>query len=179
MALLSVAVSAGFKPAYLELAPKFASRNGIDLQTSLVPSTQLADHLKTHPQTDAVIAAKIAVIALAGQAVLASDSIVDLASTGIGAAVRSGWARPDMTSKASLREALLAANSIGCSTGPSGDHLLRLFEELEVASVLAPKLIKTTNSVADLLLQGRIELGFQQISELRSIGGIEYVGSLQ
>lgn len=178
MDTLSVAVSAGFKPAYLRLAPLFRQRSGVELRTAWVPSVELAARLERPERDDAVIAARVAVAELVDRGALDAGSIVDLAFTGIGVAVPAGHAVPDISSSSALRRALLAATSIGRSSGPSGDTMLRLFETLGIAQDVTPKLITTRSSVAELLSSGRADLGFQQISELLPMTDIQYVGPL-
>jgi molybdate transport system substrate-binding protein len=51
-------------------------------------------------------------------------------------AVAAGAARPDVTGESAIRDALLRARSIGYSTGPSGAHLLRLFERWGIAETI-------------------------------------------
>ena len=49
-----------------------------------------------------------------------SGSRVDLAKSGVGAAVPKGAPKPDISTTEALKKTLLAAKSIGYSTGPSG-----------------------------------------------------------
>jgi molybdate transport system substrate-binding protein len=109
-----------------------------------------------------------------------AGSRVDLAKSGTGVAVRKGTAKPDISSADALKKTLLAAKSIGYSTGPSGLYMLGVFEKLGIAEQVKAKLKQTPSGVfvGTLIANGEAEVGFQQISELMHFAGIDYVGPL-
>jgi molybdate transport system substrate-binding protein len=111
---------------------------------------------------------------------LVPGSRVDLAKSIIGVAVRAGLAKPDVSTSESLTRALRAATSIVISSGPSGVHLLELFEKQGLLGTLRPKIkqLPSGQSVGEALARGEGDLGFQQISELLHVTGITYVGPL-
>src|ERR1043166_1398832 len=65
-----------------------------------------------------------------------ADSEVDLVRSPVAVAVRAGAPRPDIGTEEALRRAVLAAASIGHSTGPSGVALTRLFERWGIGAEL-------------------------------------------
>jgi molybdate transport system substrate-binding protein len=95
-------------------------------------------------------------------------------------AVRAGAPRPDVASEAALRRAVEAARCIGYSTGPSGAHLLRLFERWGIADAIRPRTVQAPPSVpvGALLARGEVDLGFQQLSELMHLEGVDVLGTL-
>jgi molybdate transport system substrate-binding protein len=109
-----------------------------------------------------------------------SGSRVDVARSGVAIAVAAGAPRPDVGTEAALRDAVLAARSIGYSTGPSGSHLSRLFERWGIAETIAPRVVQAPPGVpvGTLVARGEVELGFQQLSELMHLPGIDVIGSL-
>lgn len=109
-----------------------------------------------------------------------AGSRVDLAKSGIGLAVRKGAAKPDISSVEAFRKTLLAAKSIGYSSGPSGVYMPSVFEKLGIADQVQGKLGQTPSGVfvGNLIANGDAEVGFQQISELVHFAGIDYVGPL-
>jgi molybdate transport system substrate-binding protein len=98
----------------------------------------------------------------------------------VAAAVRAGAARPDLSSEAAVREAVLAAPTLGYSTGPSGVALAALFERWGIAETLRARIVQAPPGVpvASLVAQGQVALGFQQLSELLGADGIDIVGPL-
>ena len=105
---------------------------------------------------------------------------VDLARSGIAVAIRTGAPRSEIASESAVRDAVLRAPNIGYSTGPSGAHLARLFERWGIANTIAPRLVQAPPGVAvgGLVARGEVELGFQQLSELMHVPGIDVIGML-
>jgi len=111
---------------------------------------------------------------------LLSDSVVDLARSGVAVAVPAGAPRPDIGSEAALRKAVLAAQTIGYSTGPSGVALAKLFDAWGLTEVLRGRTVVAMPGVpvGELVARAEVALGFQQLSELMNVDGIEVVGRL-
>ena len=109
-----------------------------------------------------------------------AGSRVDLARSGVSMAVRAGAARPDIGSEDAVRRAVLAASSVSYSTGPSGAHLARLFERWGVADAVKSRIVQAPPGVpvGTLVAEGKVELGFQQLSELMHLDGIDVLGPL-
>jgi molybdate transport system substrate-binding protein len=105
---------------------------------------------------------------------------MDLVRSDVAVAVRTGAPWPSIDSEDALRQAVCAAGSIGYSTGPSGTQLLQLFARWGVAEALQTRLVQTPAGVpvGQLVAEGRVELGFQQLSELMTLPGIEVLGTL-
>jgi molybdate transport system substrate-binding protein len=98
----------------------------------------------------------------------------------VGIAVRAGARRPAVDSEAALREAVLSAETIGYSTGPSGVALQKLFERWEINAANGPRVVQAPPGipVGSLIARGEVALGFQQMSELMHLQGIEVVGPM-
>lgn len=110
-----------------------------------------------------------------------AQSRVDVALSRIGVAVMAGAPKPDVSTVEQLRNALLAAKSVAFSEGASGTYITgTLFPKLGIADQMKAKSIqiKGKELVGNAVRRGDAELGLQQISELRAIDGIQYVGPL-
>jgi len=129
---------------------------------------------------DWLILASDAIADLTEKGFVDAASTVDLFESSIAVAVPDGTPTLDIASEAALRQAVLNAESIGYSTGPSGAHLMRVFERWGIATDLAVKLVQAPPGVpvGAMLQQGRVTLGFQQLSELQSVSGIIVLGPL-
>jgi molybdate transport system substrate-binding protein len=105
---------------------------------------------------------------------------VDVAKSGVAVAVRAGAPTPDISTTEALKKTLLAAKSIGYSTGPSGNYVIGLFQRMGIADEIKSKLKQTPTGVfvATLIASGDAEVGFQQVSELIAAPGVDYVGPL-
>ena len=166
--------------AYLDLVAQFEKASGHKVTTVFTGTLNVQKRLADGEPYDLLIMAGPAIddqIKL-GRAV--AGSRVDFASSGTGLAVRKGAAKPDIGSADALKKTLLAAKSIGYSTGPSGVYILSVFEKLGIADQVKGKLKQTPSGVfvGTLIATGEAEVGFQQISELAHFDGIDYVGPL-
>jgi len=177
MANIKVMLSAAFKEAYLELVPPFERASGHKVENLWVPSVQMMNRLKGGETVDLVILSAAALEDLR-QAGIVSER-TDLAKSGIGVAVRAGAPRPDISSGAALKRAVLAAKGIAYSTGPSGIYLAKLFERMGIAEQIKSR-VKQVQGVpaGTVAARGEAELAFQQVSELLPVPGIDLVGPL-
>jgi molybdate transport system substrate-binding protein len=109
------------------------------------------------------------------------DTRTDLVASRISVAVQVGMPKPDVSTVETLRNALLAAKSVAFSEGASGIYITEtLFPKLGIADQMKARSvqIKGKELVGTAIERGDAEFGLQQISELRAIQGIQYVGSL-
>lgn len=105
---------------------------------------------------------------------------IDVVRSGVAVAVRSGAARPDVASEEAVRAAVQGAASLSYSTGPSGVYLEKLFDRWGILGEVRPRIVVPPPGVpvGTLVADGRVELGFQQLSELINVPGIDVLGPL-
>ena len=181
---IRVASSGGFKAAYLALIPTFESTTGCKVRTEWGSSlgnapTSIPSRLQRGEPLDLVILSGDALDGLMQEGRIVAGSRVDLARSGIGVAVRAGASRPDIGSVEAFKRALRQARSIAHSSSASGVYLESLFQRLGLAAELAAKIRKVEGEpVGQVIARGEAEIGFQQVSELLPIAGIDYVGPL-
>ena len=177
MSEIKVMASAAFKEAYLELVPEFERTAGHKVMTMWVPSVQMMSRLKGGEIVDLVILSADSLDELIKAGIVAER--FDLAKSGIGVAVRAGAPKPDISSGEALKRAVLAAKSIVYSTGPSGIYLAGLFQRMGIAEELKPKIKQVQGEPAGAVVaRGEAEIGFQQVSELLPVAGIDLIGPL-
>jgi molybdate transport system substrate-binding protein len=111
---------------------------------------------------------------------LSQGSRTDFARSSIGVAVAPGAPKPDVSSIEGLKSALLGAKSIAISSGTSGRYLADLFSNLGVGEQVKTKVKQPPSGaqIGDMLAAGEAELGFQQVSELVHVKGIQFLGPL-
>jgi molybdate transport system substrate-binding protein len=104
----------------------------------------------------------------------------DIARSGVAIAVRSGLPHPAIASEEDVKRAVLGAKKISYSSGPSGDHLKRLFARWNIAEAVADRTVEAKPGipVGELLARGEADLGFQQLSEFLGLDGIDIIGPL-
>jgi len=135
--------------------------------------------MKAGESVDLVILAGSSVDELIQHGIVARGSRVDLAKSGVGVAVKAGAPKPDISTTDALKKTLLAAKSIGYSTGPSGVYVVGLFQRMGIADQIKHKVTQTQGQPSGgVVARGDAEIAFQQISELLPVPGIELVGPL-
>jgi molybdate transport system substrate-binding protein len=79
-----------------------------------------------------------------------------------------------------VKRAVLAAKTVGYSTGPSGVHLQKVFERWGILDQIQSRIVVAPPGVpvGSLVAEGKAELGFQQLSELLTLSGVEVLGPL-
>jgi molybdate transport system substrate-binding protein len=163
-----------------ELGQAFERHFGMSLSIEAVGGVDAAKRVAAGEAFDLVFLAADAIDKLVAGGHLAPGSRVDLVRSPVALAVKSGAPRPDIGSEEKLKRALGAAQTIGYSTGPSGVHLVKLFERWGIAEELKARTVQAPPGVpvASLVAKGEVELGFQQLSELMNVPGVDVVGLL-
>jgi molybdate transport system substrate-binding protein len=161
-----------------ELIEAYGASQPITLEA--VGGVDAAKRVRAGEAFDAVVLASDVIDQLEGEGRIVAGSRVDLVRSGVAVAVRAGAARPDISSEDALRRAVESARSISYSTGPSGAHLVRLFERWGIADSVKARVVQAPPGVpvGTLVAQGKVELGFQQLSELMHVDGIDVLGPL-
>jgi molybdate transport system substrate-binding protein len=182
---ITVVTSGGFTAAYLELVPQYESATHNKLNTEFGPSmgtthNAIPVRLDRGEKIDVVIMAAPALQDLIKQGKVRADSRVDLIKSYIGMAVKAGASKPDISSVDALKQTLLNAKSIAYSDSASGVYLsTELFPKLGIADQIKSKSKKIeADPVGGVVATGEFEIGFQQISELKPVKGIDIVGPL-
>ena len=94
--------------------------------------------------------------------------------------MRSGLPKPDISSGEAIKKAVLSAKSVAYSSGASGFYLAELFQKMGIADQIKDKVKQPASGaqIGELMASGEADLGFQQISELLHVKGIDYLGPL-
>ena len=182
---ITVVTSGAFTAAYLELAPQYERTTHNKVITEFGPSmgtthNAIPVRLARGEAIDVVIMAAPALDDLIRQNKILPNSRVDLVQSSIAMAVKAGAPHPDISTLDALRRTLLAAKSIAYSDSASGVYLsTELFPKLGIADRIKAKSKKIeADPVGGVVATGEFEIGFQQVSELRPVKGIDIVGEL-
>jgi molybdate transport system substrate-binding protein len=101
----------------------------------------------------------------------------------VGAFVRKGAAKPDISSPDAFKRAMLKAKSIAypdpAGGGASGIYVASLLERLGIAAEMKPKTrLSTLGTLYTSVASGDVEIGFNQVSEILAQPTVELVGAL-
>jgi molybdate transport system substrate-binding protein len=145
-----------------------------------VGGVDAAKRVRAGEAFDLIVLAASAIDELMAAGRIVAGTRVDLVRSGVAIAVRAGAPRPDIGSEEAVKRAVVAARSLSYSTGPSGVHLAKLFERWGIAEQLKSRMVQAPPGVpvGTLVARGEVELGFQQLSELMNLPGIDVLGPL-
>ena len=180
MAEINVISSMATKQLLAELAVDFCKAFPHTLRIESVGCVDAAKRVRAGESFDVVILASNVIDGLIAEGRLIHASRVDIVNSGVSVAVRAGTSHPDIATEEGLKRAVSEAKSVGYSTGPSGTHLLGLFERWGIAESVRPRLVQAKPGlpVGSMVARGEVELGFQQLSELIHLSGVDILGPL-
>ncbi|MFT4265847.1 MAG: substrate-binding domain-containing protein [Xenophilus sp.] len=164
-----------------DLVAAWQARGGEPVTIESVGGVDAARRVQAGEEAfDVVFLASDAIGKLQAAGRVAAGSRVDLVRSSTVAAVPAGSAPPDIGSEDAVRAAVLAAPSIGYSTGPSGVALQKLFERWGIAGEVRQRTVQAPPGVpvGSLIARDEVALGFQQLSELIHVAGVDIVGPL-
>ena len=182
MSSVVVQCTNGIKEAMLELTPAFERQQKVTLDVAYGSTKIIMESIAAGAAADLVILTSEAVEELIQQGTVKVGSRVDVALSGIGVAVRKGAPKPDISTADALKWAMLAARKVSYSSvGASGLYVsstviprLGIVDEMKSRALIP----KPGSFVGPLLASGEADIGFQQISELMPVPGIDIVGPL-
>ncbi|HXF77209.1 MAG TPA: substrate-binding domain-containing protein [Methylomirabilota bacterium] len=182
---LKVMTSGAFTAAYLELIPQLELLTKKKLLTAATSigtgENSIPSRLRRGEAVDIVIVADAVLRGFIEDGLIKADSRAPLARSTIGMAVRQGAPKPDISTVEALKRTLLQAKSIAYSASVSGEYLTtELLQRLGIAGQVLGKCrrIEGGERVGAAIARGEAEIGFQQMSELLPVPGIDHITPL-
>lgn len=178
--MLTILSSMATKDILADMAAEYEQRTGQRVALTSQGGVRAVETLRGGAAYDAAVLSADALQALAGDGYVVAGSEVALVRSAVAAAVGADAPAIDISGEAALKAAIGGVRTVGISTGPSGKYLAQRFaqwglgDDLEGRLVVAPPGV----SVGSLLAEGKVELGFQQLSELIHVAGIKVLGPL-
>lgn len=180
---IKVMSSGGMYSSMEELVPIFEKKTGHKLilisgsSTGNSP-TSIPARLASGESADLLMMAGTELDKLTEQGLSISGTRKDLARSRIGLVVKQGSPKPDISTADKFKAALISAKSIGYSASVSGTYLEKeVFPALDSDGKIQAKAKKVVQErVASVVARGELELGLQQVSELISVPGVDFVG---
>lgn len=182
---IRIMTSGAFTAAYLALIPRLEQLTGKKLVTAATSigtgENSIPNRLRRRESVDVVIVADTVLRGFIKEGLIVADSYTPLARSAIGMAVRKGASKPDIGTVDALTSTLLQAQSIAYSASVSGEYLTNeLLQKLGIADRVLPKCrrIEGGERVGAVIARREAEIGFQQISELLPVPGIDHITPL-
>ena len=163
-----------------ELVAEYERKTGQPVTAEAAGGVDVAKRVRAGEAVDVVVLSSTAIDSLIAAGSLLPDSRIDLVKSGVAIAVRAGVSQPDVASEEAVKRAVLNAKTLSYSTGPSGVYLEKLFQRWGILEEIRSRIVVPPPGVpvGSLVAGGTVELGFQQLSELMSLPGIEVIGPL-
>jgi molybdate transport system substrate-binding protein len=163
-----------------ELVAMFEKTSGHKVATTFRSGVETSAQIEAGALADLVVTTPQAIDELVKDGKVAPGSRVNFVQSGVGVAVRAGAPRPDISTPSAFKNALLAAQTVGISKGPSGVYLMSIMARLGIADQVKAKSVmpELGKRVGDVIARGEAEIGVQQITELLPIAGIDFLGPL-
>lgn len=163
-----------------DLSADFERHSGHRVVIEAVGGVDAVRRVQSGEAFDVVLLAADAIDKLMAGGHVRAGSRVDVVKSPVAVAVKAGAARPDISTEAALLTAVLAASSISFSSGPSGVYLSQLLDRWGIAAAVASRMVQAPPGVpvGSLLASGQVALGFQQLSELMHLPGVDVLGLL-
>ena len=160
--------------------PIFEHDSGHKVKASFLSGSVLPVRVKEGAAADLIVTTPESIDDLVKAGKVMAGSRVDFVRSAAGVAVRAGAPKPDISTPDAFKNALLAAKSVGISKGPSGVYMLSLLERLGISDAVKAKAVFTEpgQRVGLVIASGEADIGVQQITELKAMPGIDYVGPL-
>lgn len=180
---LVVLSSGGIMGAFNAISSDYEQRTGVRLVAEAAPSMgatpqAIPNRLARNEPADVVLMVGSALDKLIKNGQIDPKSRVDLGKSYIAMAVRHGAPKPDISTMEAFKQTLVDSTSIAYSDSASGVYLSRvLFNQMHIGELMQTKsrMIPAT-PVGEVVARGEAQLGFQQLSELKQVEGIDIVG---
>jgi molybdate transport system substrate-binding protein len=174
-------VSNALKSTMEEAVPQFEKESGHKLAITFGAAAELKASIEKGTPVDIAILTTATTDDLVKEGKLVAAGRVDIARAGAGVAARKGAPKPNISTTAGFKQALLDAKSIAfVGAGATAPYIRSLFDRLGIADQVQPKLKvqPTSNPAAKAVANGEAELGITQISEILPYTGAELIGPL-
>ena len=180
---IKVLTAGAFKQVLLALLPDFERATGHKVTVANDTVGALTKRIAGGEAFDVAVLTPKAVDDLAKEGKFVAGSRANLARVGVGVVVKDGTPKPDISSVAAFKQALLAAKSVAyidpAAGGSSGIYVAGLLDKLGIAGEVKPKAkLIPGGAVAEHVAKGEAELGIHQISEILPVKGVTLVGPL-
>ena len=177
-AAITVLCSNGLKAVVEDLVPKFERTTKRRVVVTYGFAAALKLRIEAGEAFDIAFVTPAVMDELIAHGKIANDTRTTVARSPLALAIRAGAKKPDLSTVAAFKRALLNATSVAyAKEGASGIAFAALIQRLGMADDLKPKsrLTTTGEEVSRAVATGDVELGVLPLSEILPVKGIEAV----
>ena len=180
---LKVMSTVALTPTLDELTPKYEKSSGNKLVIVYSTIAELKKRIEAGETADVMILSRPALEDLQTKGQVSQGSIANVGSSYVAIGIRTGAAKPDISTAEKLKAALLATKSISYADpakgGASGVYFAKVIDRLGIADQMKSKTVLVPGAQAgELVAKGEVEMGVAQASEIAAVPGAQVVGPL-
>jgi molybdate transport system substrate-binding protein len=178
---IRIICSNGFKAAMEKLLPDGERASGRTANVQFGASANLKKTIESGEPFDLAVLTPQIIDDLLKDGKIASGTKLDLASSGVGIAVRAGVPKPDVSNAEAIKQTLLAAKSVGyVAVGAGTPAILNMLDHLGVSDAVRGKTIFQEGAEQSMknLADGKVDVDFALISEILPAAGVQLAGPL-
>lgn len=171
------------KELFAHLTPTFEKQTGHKVKFDYVLIPALREKIAAGEKTDVLVMPVPALKDFAKDGKVRADTVAAFGTVAISVIVKNGAPKPDISTVDKFKEALLAAKSVVHATPgktPSGIHMAKVLDQLGLTEAIAKKVTHSPalDGGAQLVADGKVELGIYPASEVVEVKGVTLVGPL-
>ncbi len=176
---IRIICSNGFRAVIQKLQPELEHSLGRRISIQFGPSATLRRSIESGESFDLAIVTQQIVEDLTKEGKITAGTTVDLASSGVGVAVRAGSPKPDISTAQAMKETLLKAKSVGyVKVGAGTPAVLDMFKQLGISDEVQGKTVLQTGAEQSManVADGKVDVTFGLISEILPAPGVQLAG---
>lgn len=176
---IHILCSNGFRGALVKLQPGLEHSMGRKMNIQFSASASFKHTIESGEPFDLAILTPQIVADLIKEGKIAAGTAVDLASSGIGVAVRAGVPKPDVSTAQAIKQTLLKAKSIGyVKEGASSPAITDLLSSLGISQEVERKAVFQSGAERNMasIAEGQTDVAFGLISEILPAPGVQLAG---
>ena len=171
------------KQVFNKLTPEFERRTNHKVSYVFAVTKVLSDRLSAGEKPDILVLPTNILDTYQGEGKVRGETRAVLGLVSINAVVRKGASKPDLSTPEQVKHAMLHARAVAMAPPgmtPSGTHMGKLIEKLEIADALKDKMLHrpALEGGVELVENGEAEIGFYPKSEVIGFDGLSIVGPL-
>ena len=181
---IRVLAALGIKEVIDDLKPQYERTTNHRLLVTFDTMGGAVKRIQTGDNADIIIIPQQGIDSLIKSGKAAAGGTTVIARSGIAVAIRKGAPKPDISTADAFRRTLLSAKSITYSDpalgGASAIHFVKVLDRLGISNEMKPKTIlsKAGTETAELVANGKAELGVNQLQVLIAVTGIDIAGPI-
>lgn len=168
-----------YTEAFKQIVPEFERASGHKINVSYAATPVFVKQIEAGDPFDVAILVSGPMKDLTGKGAFAAGAQPTVSSVGLGAAVKAGAPKPDLSSPEAFKQTLIKAKSVAIlPESVNGKHFLDVFDRLGIGEEMKAKIKaqKEPAEVAAAVAKGEAELALFISNPLVGVAGVDYAG---